>query len=101
MIKVASLAITTSYQSLGAILSAQTDEPFGPIRTLKSGWFKNAGSNPVRVSLGNTHASEGDDDVSVLLETGDPLSFDVVNLNEVFAKTTTGSSTLEVCGEGD
>lgn len=100
MLKASSLAITNSYQSLGTILDAQTNKPYGTGRKLTNGIFKNVGANPIRLSVGNKFTEAGNDDVSVLLSPGDIVPFDEINLAITYAKTTASTSTLEVRGEG-
>lgn len=99
MLKCASLTLTTSYQSIATILDAQTNKPYGTGRTVAEGLLRNTGSTNIRVSTGNVHANEGNDNLSVLLEPGDALPFSSLNLAATFVKTLSGTGYADFYGD--
>lgn len=99
MLKCATLAVTTSYQSIATILAAQTNKPFGGGLSLTDGVVRNTGLVNVRLSSGNTYANEGNDDVSITLEPGDVISFSSLNLAGTFVKAASGTGSLDFYGD--
>lgn len=95
MLKLASLTTGASYTKAASALNAA----FGTVKALSEGSLKNAGSEPIRVSVTQGGATTGVDAVSKLLAAGEVLPFGELDLNNLWYKSPTGASTLEINGD--
>lgn len=99
MKKVATFTMTTSYQSLSTLMDAFSGNPLKGTKVLKNGAFRAAlaSTDDIRISIAETAS----DNASILLDQGEYLSFDEVNLTQVWAKAVATGGTLELEGEAD
>ena len=99
MKRVATFTLTASYQNLSTLMDAFTGNPLKNLKTLRNGAFRAAlaSTDDIRISIADTAS----DDASILLDQGEYLSFDEVNLTQVWAKAVATGGTLELEGEAD
>lgn len=96
MLKLATITTTTGYVKLANALNAG----FGTAKTLYNGAFEVPAdaAAPVRVSITQGAATTGVDALSKLIQPGGIVSFDDVDLNNVWIKSSV-ASTIEVNGD--
>lgn len=100
MLKLATVAPTTSYATLESLIVALGGFGDQQTRALKNVRFKVVGAVSVRISTPAKSSSDGDDDLSNLLTADDPYIYaDEIETNSVWVKGIGATATLEIRGD--